>query len=198
CFLCEDEQATRNLEVLNECTACIPLVALPKSAQRVLEHMAAHILFDPSVNRSAEPCGLCLQSSPLCVYYLKRGKGVGASEQVDSTKSVCANKIPFGYAVAAISTSSSPSSNVPIHCPICPTAALCVWRYNLSHHMRSKHPAILLPPYKSLWQIKNAKKSQLKEMWNNHHKHKKMQKSKKQNTSGLIISEAHSSRLTLW
>lgn len=197
CFLCENEHATRNVGVSNECTACVPSVTLPKSAQRVLEHMASHILFDSSVNRRAKPCGLCLRTSPLCAYYLKRGKGAGASEQVDPAKSVCANKIPFAYAIAAISTSSSPSSNVPLRCPICPTAAPCVWRYNLSYHMRSKHPAISLQPYESLWQITNVEKSQLKEIWNNRHKHKKTRKSKKKNAPGLIISEAHSSCLTL-
>jgi hypothetical protein len=44
-------------------------------------------------------------------------------------------KIPFAYAVAATSTPSSPSSNVPMRCPICPAAAPCVWRYNLFYHM---------------------------------------------------------------
>jgi hypothetical protein len=171
---------------------------LPKQAPRILEHMAAHILFDPSIDNSTEPCGLCLRPSPLCVYHLKRGKGFGASEQVDYAKSTCVRKIPFAYAVAAISTASSPSSNVPIRCPICPTAAPCVWHYNLSRHMRSKHPAISLTPHESLWQIKNVERSQLKEIWTNRHKQKKKRKSKTTGELGLIISEAHSSCLALW
>jgi hypothetical protein len=197
CFLCENEHATRNIVTTLECTACSPPVTLPKQVQRILEHMAAHILFDPSIDKSAEPCGLCLRPSPLCVYYLKKGKGAGASEQVDGGKVTCARKIPFSYAIAATSTASSPSSNVPIRCPICPTTASCVWRYNLPHHMRSKHPVISLTPHQSLWQITNAEKSLLKEVWGNRNKQKKTRKSKGKITPGLVISEAHSSRLTL-
>jgi hypothetical protein len=87
CFLCENEYAEQNQVTANECMACMPPAALPKQPQRVLEHMAAHILFDSSIDRSSEPCGLCLQPSPLCVYYLKKGKGAGTSEQVDVVKS---------------------------------------------------------------------------------------------------------------
>ena len=101
------------------------------------------------------------------------------------------------YAVTAISTASSPSSNVPMHCPICPTAAPCIWHYNLSHCMQLKHPAISLALYKLLWQITNTEKSQLKEIWANCHKQKKMCKSRAMGTSGLVISNAHSSCLTL-
>jgi hypothetical protein len=105
--------------------------------------------------------------------------------------------MPFAYAVAATSTASSPSSNVPIRCPICPTAAPCVWRYNLPYHMRSKHPAISLTRHQSLWQITNAEKSLIKEVWTNRHRLKKTRKSKGKGPPGLIISEAHSSRLAL-
>jgi hypothetical protein len=63
--------------------------------------------------------------------------------------------------------------------------------------MQSKHPAISITPYNTLWQITNAEKSLLKEIWNNRHKQKKARKSRKKNSSGLEISEAHSSRLAL-
>ena len=197
CFLCEDEHATRNFAVANQCMTCSPSVALPKQAPRILGHMAAHILFDSSIKQSDEPCGLCLRPSPLCKFYLKKTKGAGASEQVDFAKSSCANKVHFSYAVASSSTSSSPSSNVPLRCPICPVAEPCVWRYNLVHHMRAKHPTISLNPYAPLWELTNAEKRLLKEVWENRHKEKKTRKSRKNQSSTLIISEAHSSRLTL-
>jgi hypothetical protein len=63
--------------------------------------------------------------------------------------------------------------------------------------MRSKHPAISKTPYENLWQISNAEKSLLKEVWANRHKEKKSRKSKIKNMPGLVISEAHSSRLAL-
>jgi hypothetical protein len=197
CFLCEDEHATRNFAVANECTNCSPAVALPKQAPRILEHMAAHILFDSGIKRSDEPCGLCLRPSPLCKFYLKKRKGAATSEQIDFAKSTCANKLNFSYAVASTSTSSSPSSNVPIRCPVCPTAEPCPWRYNLLHHMRAKHPTISLTPYESAWQITHTEKRLLKEVWENRHKEKKARRSKKDKSTSLIILEVHSSRLAL-
>jgi hypothetical protein len=94
----------------------------------------------------------------------------------------------------------SPSSNVPLHCPICPVAEPCVWRYNIPYHMRSRHPTIPLTPHEPYWQITNAEKQMLKDIWDNRHKQtrKKLHKSKKNMSSSLVISEAHSSHLTLW
>jgi hypothetical protein len=160
--------------------------------------MAAHILFDTNVKRTDEPCGLCLRPSPLCTFYLKRGKGAGASEQVDFTRSKCANKVHFSYSVASLSTQSSPSSNVPLCCPICPTSEPCIWRYNFQHHMRAKHPTISLTRYESLWQISSTETYLIKETWANRHKQKKTRISKKSKlTASLVVSEAHSSRLAL-
>lgn len=197
CFLCENEHATRHLTLANECMSCSPPVALPKQAPRVLEHMSAHILFDSHIKRCDKPCGLCLRPAPLCKFYLKQGKGAGTSDQVDFAKSTCVQKVNFSYSVASVSTLSSPSSNVPLRCPICPAAEPCIWRYNILHHMRSKHPTIPLTPHEPCWQISNAEKHMLKEIWDNRHKQKKPRKSKKNTSSSLVISEAHSSRLTL-
>ena len=82
--------------------------------------MAAHILFDAGIKRSNEPCGLCLRPSPLCKFYLKKGKGAGASDQIDFAKSTCANKIHFSYAVASSSTSSSLVLESPVQSGLLP------------------------------------------------------------------------------
>ena len=197
CFLCENEHVIRHLVLANECMNCSPPIALPKHAPKVLEHMSSHILFDSHIKRSDEPCGLCLRPAPLCRFYLKRGKGGGASDQVDFAKSTCIQKIHFSYSLASVSTLSSPSSNVPLRCPICPAADPCVWRYNIPFHMRSKHPTIPLTPYEPHWQISNDEKRMLKDVWDSRHKQKKPRKSKKKMSSSLVVSEAHSSRLTL-
>lgn len=42
------------------CSLCKPPVKLDTNAQRILEHVGAHILFDPTINRLDNPCGLCL------------------------------------------------------------------------------------------------------------------------------------------
>ena len=185
CFLCKDKHATWNLITAYECTACMPSVILPKQVQRVLEHMAAHILFDSLVERSSEPCGLCLQPTPVCIFHLKKGKGTGASEQIDFAKSVCTKQIPFSYALAAVSAPSSPSSNVPMRCLICPIMAPCVWRYNLPYLMQSKHPTISIMPYESLWLISNAEKCLIKEIWTNRHRQKNHATQRMCQTQGL-------------
>ncbi len=59
------------------------------------------------------------------------------------------------------------------------------------------HPAISLAPYQSLWEIMNAEKAQLKTIWRNWHKEKSKRHLKKGSAPGLVISEAHSSRLAL-
>jgi hypothetical protein len=59
-------------------------------------------------------CSETALSHQRCKFYLKKGKGSDANLQVNYDKSTCANMQTFSYAVAAISTNSSPCSNVPI------------------------------------------------------------------------------------
>jgi hypothetical protein len=69
CFLCEDERDFKDIGGANiiECEFCDPAPSLDAAqGQRVLEHMAAHILFNSKIKASDEPCGLCLCSSPIC------------------------------------------------------------------------------------------------------------------------------------
>jgi hypothetical protein len=102
--------------------------------QRVLEHIGGHVLvFDPKVDRTAHPCGLCLQplAAPLCVrvFYLTKGKGARGSPKIDQGCSVgCPMKLNFSYTVAAESSSSYPCSNVPVQCPLCPKILPAVWK----------------------------------------------------------------------
>lgn len=58
----------------HDCAKCGPNVKLNRSnAQRILEHMGAHILHDATLNRSQEVCGLCLRPSPMCRLLVKKG-----------------------------------------------------------------------------------------------------------------------------
>jgi hypothetical protein len=130
--------------------------------------------------------------------FTSKGARVLVSEQVNFTRSKCANKVHFSYSVASLSTDSSPCSNVPLHCPICPASEPCVWRYNFQHHLQAKHPAISLPCYELLWQILSAETYLVKETWVNCHKQKKMCMSKKNKLmASLVVSEAPSSQLAL-
>lgn len=119
CFLCEHDTSTttRNIDIdvhpELHCPKCVPPVLLDSlPAQRVLEHMGAHVLHDSSVDVSYQPCGLCLRPSPICAIYLRKGKGATASNQVDWDKSTCIRPTWFSYSVAEMSSQTSPCSNV--------------------------------------------------------------------------------------
>ena len=54
------------------------------------------------------------------------------------------------YRAAAQFSKSSPCTNVPIHCPICPTsvseAPQTIWKYNALFHLTSEHAIDSTPP----------------------------------------------------
>jgi hypothetical protein len=202
CFLCENDDAERHFSKQNQCAVCTPPVFFKEktSAHHILEHNAAHVLFDSCLKRSDELCGLCLRPAPACIFYLKKGKGSKSTDQINMQKSSCANKLAFSYSVATESTQTAPCSNVPIQCPICPKMYTTPvhWRLNLEQHIKSRHCEIgSLIPYEHLWKNSEAEKFQLKGIWNDHHKEKHLRKSRKAGSASLIISETHSSRLVL-
>lgn len=194
CFACEDEGKENEVFSRKQCPYCNK--DLGKSGQDVLKHMAAHIHFDPAVKAIRQPCGLCLRYSE-CTFYLSKGKGSDASPKINETISTCPNLVHFNYSVAAVSTPASPCSNVPVTCKECPTGAPAIWRYNFLEHLKSRHPHVNPAVYKTTWTIGNAEKASLKSIWDDRLKAKKKRVSKKAKTVNLVISEAHSSRLTL-
>lgn len=194
CFACEDEGKEKEVFSKKQCPYC--QIDLPKSGQGVLKHMAAHILFDPSIKSKNDPCGLCLRYSE-CSFYLSKGKGADASPKVNERESRCPNLIHFNYSTATTSTASSPCSNVPLTCKECPTGAPAVWRYNFLEHLKARHPHVHPTTYKSVWTIGNAEKASLKKVWDDRLVVKKKRASKKDKAAALVISDAHSSRLTL-
>ncbi|KAF8223061.1 hypothetical protein L208DRAFT_1318932, partial [Tricholoma matsutake] len=182
----------------SQCPCCVPVVELPSLGPGVLAHMAAHFNFDSRTNAASEPCGLCLQLSPHCIFRLKKGKGANSGVQIDYEKSTCANLFTFSYSVAPSSTSSSPCSNVPILCPWCLKSEPAVWQYNMPHHVKSKHSHVSLRENEDMWKIGNSEKQELKKIWDQCHKIKKTQKGKKSSMPSLIISAVHSSHYMLW
>ena len=111
-------------------------------------------------------------------------------------KSVCANKLKFQYAVAEQSSSSAPTSNIPIKCPECKDPkAPAIWRYLLPYHLKETHKLNNLEPHSSLWEITDSERSQLKTVWKERHTVKCSRKTKR--GPSFQISEAHSTRLAL-
>jgi len=67
----------------------------------------------------------------------------------------------------------------------------------MKDHIRSKHPYVPLPDHELLWKIGNTEKKAMKSKWDDRKKVKKTRKSKSKKATPLVISAAHSSRLTL-
>ncbi|RDB18817.1 hypothetical protein Hypma_014567 [Hypsizygus marmoreus] len=189
-----DTGATDDLD----CGICGPKCRLDRSsAQRVLEHVGAHILYDQTLDKSQELCGLCLRPSPMCLMYLKKGRGAAAGFNADPERSTCLKFIKFNCATAARSSATSPCSNVPLACPLCPANSPAVWRYNLSTHFRQHHK--LAPThFPTSTQLSQSEKDGMKQKWDARFTARKTRNLKKhQGKNALLLSAAHSSHSAL-
>ncbi|KAF8964490.1 hypothetical protein BDZ97DRAFT_1730792, partial [Flammula alnicola] len=193
CFLCDD--SAELADSVSHCPKCSPTIDLDLSqGQRVLEHIGAHILFDSMVSQSWPVCGLCLRPSPLCQFFLKKGKGALASVKIDDRLSKgCLMKVKYSYRVAAESSPSSPCSNVPIQCPICPKDEPAIWRYFFKAHFRDKHGVQLASKYEHLWTLSNFELDQMQKIWIK--RRQKTVKRTKKKLLPLVISEDHRAQI---
>ncbi|KAJ7085187.1 hypothetical protein B0H15DRAFT_988746 [Mycena belliarum] len=144
CFIVEIDPAIRPAhgsapKDRNICSQCKAILD-GTNGQRVLEHMAGHLLFDSSILSHNEHCGLCLLPFPLCVFYFKKSRGTSAARQVDWEKSTCSNiDIHFNMQTASSSTAISPCSNFPVRCSLCEANSILVWTYHLPAHYAKAH-----------------------------------------------------------
>ena len=131
CFLCNEEMTLNKMQ----------------------NHVGSHILHalcntgDPKVchlSVGENPCGFCGQDS--CFTQLKLKKHGGFS---------IASNCPYHYSgmqykKAAEFSKAVPCTNVPIHCPLCPTAVsgdpATIWKYNALYHLISEHSSGSTPP----------------------------------------------------
>lgn len=197
CFLCEDEKNLLDLRHMNvyECMLFSPTVALDLSQnQCILEHAAAHVLHDPTVEKTMEPCGLCLRPVPLCQIFLKKGKSTNWTLKIDKYMG-CSIKPSFSYGVASDSSASSPCSNVPIVCPLCPAKDTpAVWKYNMKDHIQNVHKTVTLSNYEHLWKLSNFEIMEMKNIWAKQH-NVPIKRPKKSKVPPLIVSDMHRSHI---
>ena len=187
---------TADLDGHVDCPRCGPSVKLDwKHMQRILEHMGAHILHDPTLNASEEYCGLCLRVLPACQIYLTKGRGASGRLSVNRDKSNCPNLVRFNYKSAAQSTASSPCSNVPIICSLCPAGSLAVWTYSLHSHYRARHRLDSISHFPTRVEQSQSEKDGMKQVWATRLHQRKSYFSKKKKHGTLLVSEAHQSRL---
>ncbi|EJD47514.1 hypothetical protein AURDEDRAFT_62161 [Auricularia subglabra TFB-10046 SS5] len=192
-FVCDRDghELVGDLRLEADCPRCGPGVPFNWSKpQDVLNHMAGHLLYDPGVERTAEPCGFCLQPAPLCYFYLRKSKGAEGGMQVDFKRSHgCTKCTYFRYAPASRSTTKSPSSNVPLACPLCDPKAPAVWKYNFDAHFARWHPRADASQYVALSNVPASERSAVRHLWNK--RSVKRKKVKKTTLSALAISTSH-------
>ncbi|KAH9012687.1 hypothetical protein EDB85DRAFT_1877606 [Lactarius pseudohatsudake] len=128
----------------HECPACEPPVQLnTANGQCVLAHIGSHILHDPTLDKSGEPCGLCLRPANTCIIHLMRRSGRNYQWTLKYSGIVpCPNVTNFSYSAAMVSSKLSPCSNVPLQCPYCPDGSPAVWQYNMRLHFRRRHQGV--------------------------------------------------------
>ena len=135
-----------------------------------------------------------MRESPLCVFYLRKGKGAGSSPQIDHRTSRCPNLTgKFLYSAAAKERINSPCTNVPIVCPLCPSTSPTVWKYNMKSHLAKNHSSVVRGS--DLFQqygISESEKAALKLQWEQ--RHKVQRRKRKTAPTQLPVSDMHSSR----
>ncbi|KAF8600333.1 hypothetical protein BDV93DRAFT_447713, partial [Ceratobasidium sp. AG-I] len=146
CFLCEQEGGTRIVLADRRCDRC-PEVAIP-TAPKLLLHNAAHILTEPELAQRA-PCGFCLRANGECRIVLQPGK----TDKIDIDQSTCKNLMKIQLRKAGTYSKTSPCTNAPVRCPLCPSGAEAIWKYNLRRHIEIRHPGCLLEQSRDLWEI---------------------------------------------
>ena len=182
------------------CPNCRPIVTFnPSLRQHIVEHISAHILHDPSVDRLSEPCGLCLRPAPLCKIILKKAKGQTGKIAIDMKASSCTNLVKFSIAAATECSDSSPCTNHPIICPHCDDSesslSPVVWSYNFRAHLLRKHPRISLEDHGDILVLTKLEKEGMRRVWE--HRLKQQKVHRKSQRAPLVISEAHRLHIAL-
>ena len=179
-----------------ECLKCDPTITFnPSHRQRFVEHVGAHILHDKSVDRSLEPCGLCLSPAPLCKFVVTNGKGRSGKVAINMNTSSCLNLIKLSISVAAKCSDASPCTNHPMSCPYCPHSSPAIWSYNFRQHLLRHHPAVSLKKHESIFTLSKLEKDGMKCIWDQRHEQRK---ARSKTEHRLVISEMHrSARLVL-
>jgi hypothetical protein len=199
CFLLEHADPDSGLidHIGLTCPNCRPIINFnPSLRQRIVEHISAHVLHDPSVNRLSEPCGLCLRPAPLCKIVLKRAKGQ-TGYAINMKASSCPNLVKFSITIAAECSDSSPCTNRPIICPHCDVSesSRVVWSYNFRSHLLHKHPRISSQDHGNILTLTKLEKDGMRRVWEHRLKQPKVRR--KSQRAPLVISEMHRSRLVL-
>jgi hypothetical protein len=151
--------------------------------------MGSHILHDPHIDDTMNPCGFCLDTNSLCKIYLKRN---GA---IDVEKSYCPYVRNIRINQAKAFSITQPCTNHPLSCELCPENSVAIWKYNFAAHLRTTHGTAEPQNYTDVWGLHPNEKTLMLGVFDNRKRQRKSAQSSKK--SQLLISDAHSSRLAL-
>ncbi|KAI0058140.1 hypothetical protein BV25DRAFT_1862304, partial [Artomyces pyxidatus] len=197
CFVCETstDSTTQSRDPDGDSCPCCPAISISGlTGPQRLQHMGAHILHDPKLKDADSPCGFCLSSS--CVIYLSHRRSANINEQIDMSKSQCPHLIKVSLKVASEHSMTSPCTNAPIRCPLCPQPhSPAVWKYNLEQHIRIHHPMANVELYKDTYEVTGPELVLMKGVYLT-----KPRKSKKKRLASRVlpISDSHSTRMVMW
>ncbi|KAJ7725143.1 hypothetical protein DFH07DRAFT_691016, partial [Mycena maculata] len=132
----------------------------------ILSHIGSHILHDPTIDRSTQPCGLCCRPWPMCQFFLKKSGSTANTLTLNMAISRgCPNLVYFSYGTAEVSSGSSPSSNVPLKCVYCDPKDPAVWRYNYKEHLIQYHPTVSLEKHADVFTLSAAEELAMGKVW---------------------------------
>ena len=154
CFICEDQGSPKGA-VRQECR-CPRCPTLPLSVSKpskLVQHIGIHILYDPVIRDSNNPCGFCLNVGNLCSICITKGKGRKGALTVDPQKSRCPNAAKLSITSASKSTASNSCTNAPLVCPLCRKGADPIWKYNMRLHIITAHLTGDIEQYKDLYKL---------------------------------------------
>ncbi|KAI0370301.1 hypothetical protein BV20DRAFT_944684, partial [Pilatotrama ljubarskyi] len=132
-------------ELSVDCKLCLK----PIKVKNMCNHAGGHILrakvgiIEAGLTRtpdSTSPCGFCgLNGCMISMSY-------GQKKKIE-IRSNCQYHYNFSYNAAITPSVSTPSTNVPLHCPMCPAdehtgARPTYWKYNIDTHIHTAHPEL--------------------------------------------------------
>ncbi|KAJ7635420.1 hypothetical protein FB45DRAFT_696597, partial [Roridomyces roridus] len=129
------------------CRICGKPLRADSRQNHVGEHLLQHMLGVPHSQMTVSiaplfPCGFC--GGPSCSISIDHGRA----------RSNCPLAYPFVVKTAANSSTSKPSTNVPIACPYT-HCEQTHWKYNFHQHLDNHHPnwRSTLPPAAPLFSL---------------------------------------------
>ena len=189
CFVCEDDSMTSVDIDLDTCRLCRKVKLSSMSGPALVTHMSAHILHDPRLKDSQQPCRFCLNMG-LCTIQLQLSS---KSTTIDVKASRCPNVQKISLKAAAeFRGKNSPCSNHPLPCPLCPPKSFAIWKYNLRSHILTTHPTANVELYNHLFILDPEEVTLMKAQYLSVPRH-----SKTSRAIDLATSDGHSSRMAL-